>query len=157
MRRIFWISGALLVLTLLVLQARQPVLNPYPIHTAATFDATMHPNPQVRDTLHQSCYNCHSAEGQVPWYGHVWPTSRLLLRDIRRGRAHLDFSAWNNLSPEMARIRMLSACQMMREARMPLWYYRPLHPGRTPTPEQVDTFCSWAESLPVETQMAGLR
>ncbi len=157
MRRIIWITGALLVLILLIMQSRRPDYDLPRVEAASTFDASMHPNSQIRSTLHQSCYSCHSAQGEIPWYGGVWPTSHLLQKDIRRARARLDFSSWNNLSPEMSRIRLMSACQMMKESKMPLWYYRPLHPGSAPSPEQVDAFCAWAASLPVGTQIAGLR
>ena len=157
MRRILWITGALLVLFLLVMQTRRPNFDLPKVHAAAGFDATMHPSQQISDTLHQSCYSCHSAQAEIPWYGHVWPASHLLQKDVRRGRARLDFSNWSNLSPEMSRIRLLNACQMMRESKMPLWYYRPLHPGATLQPEQVDAFCNWAQSLPAAAQTAGLR
>lgn len=157
MRRILWLTGALLVLIFLGMQSRRPNFDLPRVHAAASLDASLHPDPQVSDMLHQSCYSCHSAQASIPWYGHVWPASHLLQRDVRRGRARLDFSSWSNLSPEMSRIRLLSACQMMRESKMPLWYYRPMHPGSTPSPEEVDAFCTWAHSLPAGVQTASLR
>ena len=39
--------------------------------------------------LHQSCYNCHSEEGNWPWYAHFWPGSKLLEMDVHDGRARL--------------------------------------------------------------------
>ena len=157
MRRILWITGALVILIFLAAQVNRPNYDLPSVRAASTFDAQMHPSRQISDTLQQSCYSCHSAQADLPWYGHVWPASHLLQKDVRRGRARLDFSTWSNLSPEMARIRLLSACQMMREAKMPLWYYRPLHPGSTPQPEQIDAFCAWAQSLPAGAQTASLR
>lgn len=157
MRRILWISGAVLVLVFLLMQARRPSFDLTGVRASASFDANMHPTTQISDTLHQSCYSCHSAQGEIPWYGHVWPTSVLLQRDIRAARARLDFSNWTNLSPEMARIRLRSACQMMQESKMPVWYYLPMHPGAALQPKEVDAFCAWAQSLPAGVQTASLQ
>lgn len=157
MRLILWIAGTLVVLVVLAMQIQPSNPGVSTVHAATSFDATMHANPQVLDMLHRSCYNCHAAQADLPWYSHVWPASRLLDKDIRRARARLDFSTWSNLSPELARIRLLSSCQMMQDAKMPLWYYRPLHPGSAPQQEQIDAFCAWAQSLPAGEEKASLR
>ncbi len=157
MRRIIWIIGILVVVFLVVMQFRQPDYNLSATSPDATLVALHHPDAEIQNTLQRSCYNCHSTEGKIPWYGMVWPTSRLLQNDVRNGRAQLDFSNWSNLSPEMARIRLLSACRSMREAKMPLWYYRPLHPGTAPTPGEIDAFCAWAQDFPAGQNAAQLR
>ncbi len=157
MRRIIWITGTLVIVLLVGMQFHRPNYDRSPVNTAATFDARVHPDPQIAKTLQQSCYSCHSAQGEIPWYGHVWPASQLLQNDVRRGRARLDFSSWSNLSPEMSRIRLMSACSMMRESKMPLWYYRPMHPGTSPKAQDVDAFCAWAQSLPTSHELASLR
>ena len=77
--------------------------------------------------------------------------------DVRRGRARLDFSKWSDLSPEMSRIRLLNACRMMREAKMPVWYYVAVHPGTALKPDDTAAFCSWAESLPKGREIAQLQ
>ncbi len=128
-----------------------------PLPETASFDARVHPNPHIQTMLHQSCYNCHSAQGEDPWYGHVWPASRMLQDDVRRGRARLDFSTWGNLSPEMSAIRLHDACRMMRESKMPVWYYRPLHPASVPKPEDVDEFCAWAQTQAQQPSIARLQ
>lgn len=157
MRRMIWITGILVVAFLAVMQFRQPDYNLTAASPGATLIALHHPDAQIENTLQRSCYNCHSTEGKIPWYGMVWPTSQLLQNDVRRARARLDFSNWDNLSPEMARIRLLNACRTMREAKMPLWYYRPLHPGTAPKPEEVEAFCAWAQSLSTGPNVAQLR
>ncbi|MFP5209660.1 MAG: heme-binding domain-containing protein [Acidobacteriota bacterium] len=157
MRRIIWIVGILVVAFLVVMQFRQPDYNLSAPSANATFAALHQPDPDIQNTLQRSCYNCHSTQGKIPWYGMVWPTSQLLQNDVRQGRAMLDFSNWDNLSPEMARIRLLSSCRSMREGKMPLWYYRPLHPGTAPTPGEIDAFCAWAQALPTEPNTAQLR
>lgn len=156
MRRILLICGILIV-GLLTMQFRRPNYDRAPVNAAATFDASVHPAGEISNTLHQSCYSCHSAQGKIPWYGHVWPASELMQNDVRGARARLDFSNWSNLSPEMSHIRLLDACRAMRETAMPLWYYRPMHPGSAPKPAQVEAFCAWAQSQPTDHAMALLR
>jgi len=36
----------------------------------------------------------------------------------------------------------------MRQSKMPLRYYRPMHPGAAPKAQDVDVFCAWAQSRP---------
>ncbi len=157
MRKLGWLAGIVAVVVLLALQVRRPNYDLAATSPELTIKAQLHPSPQIQHMLQRSCYSCHSAQAEIPWYGHVWPTSELLQNDIRRGRARLDFSNWTNLSPEMSRIRLLDACSMMREAKMPVWYYRPIHPGSSPKLAEVDAFCSWAQSLPQAREVAQLR
>jgi hypothetical protein len=157
MRRILWIIGALVVVVLVAMQMHRPNFDLTPVDAAATLDAQLHPDAGISTTLHKACYNCHSAEARIPWYGHVWPTSQLIQNDVRMGRARLDFSNWANLSPEMSRIRLQSSCSMMQQSKMPLWYYRPMHLGAAPKAEEVAAFCNWVQSLPSEHEQASLR
>ena len=157
MRRILWITGIALAVVFIAMQFRAPHYDLAPAAPGATLAVSLHPDAHIQKLLDKSCASCHSAERPIPWYGYVWPASHLVQSDVQRGRARLDFSTWNNLGPEMARIRLLSACQMMRKGRMPLWYYRPLHPGSAPKDADVNAFCDWAQSLPPGQQVALLR
>ena len=156
-RTVLWIAGILLAVLFLGMQSRRPNFALASVDPRATLEAQLHPDAEVHNALRQSCYSCHSAEVSIPWYGHVWPTSVLLQNDIRRGRAHLDFSNWSNLSHEMAHIRLIGACRQMRADEMPLWYYRIVHPGATPDDREVEAFCSWVQSMQPAPNVAGLR
>ena len=158
MRMALWIIGIPLVVVLLGMQLRQRVFfDLSPVNPEATLEARLHPDPGINKTLHRSCYDCHSAEVKIPWYGHVWPTSVLLRNDIRRGRARLDFSNWSNLSPEMEHIRLIGACREMRGNEMPLWYYRPLHWGAKPSDHEVEAFCQWVQTMQLQPGVAEAR
>jgi hypothetical protein len=106
--------------------------------------------------MQKSCYDCHSGQGKLPWYSHLWPASTLMQNDIRQARARLDLSNWSNLSLEMSHIRLVAACREMRESKMPLWYYQPLHPGSAPGKEEAEGFCAWVYSSPFQPEMAEL-
>lgn len=158
MRAILWIIGIPVVVVFLGMQLHQ--YNSFDlasVNPQATIEAQLHPAVGIQNTLQRSCSSCHSAAPKIPWYGHVWPTSVLLRNDMRKGRARLDLSNWSNLSPEMAQIRLTGACRAMREGTMPLWYYRPMHPGAAPSDREVEAFCSWVQSLQPQSGVAKLR
>jgi hypothetical protein len=158
MRKLHRITLVVAVVAFAVMQFHRPDNAIRPVNPAATIDAQLHPSAQVSSLLHQSCYNCHSEQGEHPWYSHVWPVSALTQNDVREGRARLDFSEWDRLSPEMSRIRLLDSCSMMRESKMPLWYYRPLHPATaTPRLQEIEAFCAWAQTAQPERSVASLK
>jgi Haem-binding domain len=148
MRKLIWIFAAALFVLFLTMQFHRPDFNLSQADPGATFQALGQADVHTQSMLQRSCYDCHSTQGKIPWYGHVWPASQLLQTDVRKGRAMLDFSNWDHLSPQMSRIRLQSACQAMRDSEMPLWYYRPMHPGSAPKPEEVEAFCTWAQTAP---------
>ena len=85
--------------------------------------------PQVESILRRSCYNCHSNETRWPWYAHVAPLSWLVIRDVGRGRQHLNFSTWDKYAddPETAIRKLRNIDKVMHNGTMPLWYYLPMH------------------------------
>ncbi len=148
MRKAIWIVAVSVFVLVVAMQFHRPDYNLSATNPSATFEAVQQANPQIGKMLQRACYDCHSTQGKIPWYGQVWPAGQLLQSDVRRGRAQLDFSNWDNLSPEMSRIKLLNACAAMRKSKMPLWYYQPMHPGSKPNAGDVDAFCNWAQSLP---------
>jgi Haem-binding domain len=158
MKKFLAFAVVLVAAFLIVMQFHQPKDDLRPTNPEATLDARLRPSPQIRTMLHQSCYNCHSEQGERPWYAQVWPASELLQKDVREGRARLDFSEWDRLSPEMSKIRLLDSCRMMQENKMPVWYYRPMHPmTSTPDPAAVNAFCQWAQDQPSSSETSQLQ
>jgi Haem-binding domain len=115
----------------------------------ADISEVAHPPAPVMATLHRSCYNCHSDHPEVPVYAHIWPSSVLLQQDIHQADARLDFSEWSQLSPEMQRVRAAQVCMMVSQGRMPLWYYKPAHPGSAVSKQEAAAICNWSQSLPM--------
>lgn len=127
-----------------------------PVRPGADIAQVAHPPAAVMSTLHRDCYNCHSDRPQIPWYGHVWPSSAQVQDDIHRASARLNFSEWDELSPEMAKIRASQMCMMVSTGKMPLWYYKPMHPEASLSQTDVHAICNWADALPpaLTTQQA---
>lgn len=48
--------------------------------------------PAIQAILQRACYDCHSYETKVPWFDQIVPTYWLVVRDVREGRRHLNFS-----------------------------------------------------------------
>jgi len=80
--------------------------------------------------MRRACYDCHSNETQWPWYARVAPVSWLVVRDVNRGRKHINFSSWDKYSddPETAIRKLRNLDKVMHNGTMPLWYYLPEHP-----------------------------
>jgi len=93
-------------------------------------DDRRHPgtSPEVTEVLRRACYDCHSNETVWPWYSYVAPVSWLITNDVEHGRHHFNLSNFEDLSDE-TKVKVRDAAkQLVREDKMPLWFYLPLHP-----------------------------
>ncbi len=140
--------AALIVIAFFIgIQFIQPErVNP-PSDSAAAFDLVAKPSPQVAEIARRACYDCHSHSTVWPWYSRVAPVSWLVANHVREGRARLNFSQWNLLSPDMSKRRLKEACEEMRKGEMPLWNYKLMHPEARITDGDVKAFCSGTEPV----------
>src|SRR5262245_20075542 len=84
--------------------------------------------PEVMEVLQRACYDCHSHETVWPWYSYVAPASWLVVYDVNHGRHHFNLSNFADLSDKMKVDVRGIARQLVREDKMPLWYYNVMHP-----------------------------
>ena len=102
---------------------------------------------EVRAVLRDACYDCHSNETRWLWYSRVAPASWLIARDVRVGRAHLNFSEWDAM-PEKKRVhRLKEIVSTVKSGEMPLWFYTPLHPEAVMSAEQKQLLVGWANGM----------
>lgn len=80
-------------------------------------------SPQTEQLARRACYDCHSNEVRVPWYGHVAPTSWLVANHVNEARAELNLSEMNREQEEAH-----EAGEVVAEGEMPPSYYTMLHP-----------------------------
>ncbi len=73
--------------------------------------------PEVQRILRKSCYDCHSNETRWPWYAYVAPVSWLVVHDVKEGRDELNFSSWEELSPQRKKRRAEKAIDEIEEGR----------------------------------------
>ena len=101
---------------------------------------------EVDSILRRACYDCHSNETVWPWYSHVAPLSWVIAHDVNEGRAALNFSTWNQLSPEKQAKGMKESWEEVAEDKMPTWYYVALHPEARLSANDKSVLRSWAGS-----------
>lgn len=107
------ISAALLLAAQLV---PLRVSNP-PVVQPPTWDEA------TADLARKACFDCHSNEVQVPWYGHVAPVSWVVRHHVEEGRHELNFSEMHREQEEAH-----EAAEAVRDGEMPPAYYTLMHP-----------------------------
>ncbi|HEX4138892.1 MAG TPA: cytochrome P460 family protein, partial [Candidatus Methylacidiphilales bacterium] len=93
----------------------------------------------VKAILKTSCYNCHSNETHLWWYDKIAPASWLVARDVKRGRMHMNFSTFGQLSPAAQKAYLFESATFIQLGAMPPANYLFVHPDAKVTPEQLDT------------------
>jgi hypothetical protein len=102
--------------------------------------------PNVRAILRHACYDCHSNETVWPWYTRVAPFSWLVVRDVREGRAELNFSTWDRLSARQQIKHLQESWKEVAAGEMPPWYYVGIHPDAMLSLEDRAALRTWALS-----------
>jgi hypothetical protein len=141
-RKLILTAALVLAVAVLAAQAFQPDRTNPPVNPAQTWQAVAQPAPEVAGIVQRSCRDCHTNETVWPWYSRISPMSWMVAGDVKQGRSKLNFSRWDQYSPEMSSIRLADACEEVRKGAMPLPHYTPLHPEAKLTPKDVDTLCS---------------
>jgi hypothetical protein len=101
---------------------------------------------QIAAILHRACRDCHTDHTDWRWYSSVAPMLWLMVADVNAGREHISLSKWGRyrLGEQLARLGTI--CKMVRKDKMPLWYYRSLHPSASLSGNDVVQLCGWADS-----------
>ena len=146
LKKIVVALAVLLVLIQFVPQKVFPTANP-PVDPANTIEARAHAlTPPVEAILKRSCYDCHSSQTVWPWYGKVAPVGWLLSHDVKEGRREVNFSDWARYNPKRAAHKLGEICEQVGRGEMPLWYYRPMHPGAKLSAADTSAICAWTQA-----------
>jgi hypothetical protein len=100
--------------------------------------------PEVKAIFKHSCYSWHSNERKLPWFDQMVPAYWI---DVRRARAHLNFSEIAALPEEQQRLALFDDFNQIQLGAMPLPSYRMVHPNSVVTPEQLDTLRKYLTTL----------
>jgi hypothetical protein len=101
-------------------------------------------SPEVRAILRRACYDCHSNETVWPWYSKVAPVSWLVARDVREGRAELNFSTWDQYGTRQQAKKLRESFEEVAEGKMPPWFYMPVHRDAVLSPQDRSALRGWA-------------
>ena len=142
-RRLVSCSVLLALAIVIAMQFFPPERTNPPVNPASSFVTVAQPPEQVAAVIGRACRDCHTNETVWPAYSRVWPASWLVAKDVREGRAKLNFSEWRGLTPEMTQLRMAEVCSEVRKGEMPPSLYRPLHSEARLVREDVQALCGW--------------
>ena len=136
----------LLVLVILIgMQFYRPEKNRAEGDYVAAFEAETNPSDEVKTILQSSCYDCHSANTEYPWYNQVAPVSYWLAQHIEEGKEHLDFSSWDTYSNKKKDHKLEELIEEVKEGEMPLKEYTWTHKNARLSEQQVNLLLEWAE------------
>lgn len=139
-----WIVSIVVAGFALLQLTNLPRTNP-PVEPGRDVFATNPPPPEIRATIHNACYDCHSNETKWPWYSHVAPTSRWLVNHVNDARDHLNFSDWPHDNPQRAAKRWRHIAEAVRDGEMPWRSYTWIHGPARLTEAQRKQLVDWAQ------------
>jgi hypothetical protein len=97
-------------------------------------------------TLRRACFDCHSNETRWPWYSQLPLAAHLLARDVREGRAQLDWSRWEEYNRYDRAELLDKVCERASSGAMPPWQYRLVHRDAWLRAADVRELCEWART-----------
>ena len=134
---LMWVFGALLLLQAIQIDIPEPeTIDPKEVIQAPEEIMTM---------LKTSCYDCHSYETKMPWYGNVAPMSWEVRSHIKQGRAWLNFQKWGSYDEEKKQ-KLYKGIAKSISLSMPIPMYLNLHEEAKLTRAQRNSIRKWAQS-----------
>ena len=106
-------------------------LVPYRVHNPPVVEGPAWDQARTEELARRACFDCHSNEVHVPWYGRVAPTSWLVAYHVDEGRHALNLSEMHRPQEEAH-----EAGEELLEGEMPPRYYLALHPEARLTAEE---------------------
>ena len=97
----------------------------------------------VKKILQTSCYNCHSNETKLPRFDRVVPAYWIAARDVKQGRARLNFSEIGKLPAAQQKAALFESVSQIELGAMPLPAYRRVHPESVIQQEQLGILKSY--------------
>jgi len=120
-RKVLW-GIAFLMCSLFLLQfVNRPEIQNPPV--TGEIKAT----PKVKVILKKACYDCHSNETNLRWYDKIVPVYWMVAKDVREGRAVLNFSEWDNMPKAGQSALIWEAVNQIQAGAMPIKSYQLVH------------------------------
>jgi uncharacterized protein YxeA len=139
--------GILLLVVLVIAQFFGPEKNEGSLDTVNAFVAETNPPENVLDILKTSCFDCHSAKTNYPWYNSITPVNYWLDSHVKDGKKHLDFSNWTNYSLKRKEHKMDELYEEVEKGEMPLKSYTLTHAEANLSQEQIEAIVTWGKKV----------
>ncbi len=134
---LMWVAAALLL--------AQAVQIDIPKPEAVDPKAVIQAPDEIMTMLKTSCYDCHSSETNMPWYGNVAPMSWEVRSHIKQGRKWLNFQTWESYDEEKKQ-KLYKGIAKSISLSMPIPMYLSLHEEAKLTRAQRNSIRKWAQS-----------
>lgn len=134
-----------LLAVLVLIQLYRPDITPL---SAAQAGSDLYAQyPDAPTVIRGACYDCHSNESVLPWYGHVNPMGILVRNHILEGREHLNFSSIGELAAA-ERAEVFHECdEEVSKEKMPMKAYTWIHGHARLSTEERSELASWFRSV----------
>ncbi len=97
--------------------------------------------------LKRSCFDCHSNNTRYPWYAHIQPIGWLVAKDIKDGKAKLNFGELGDLSPRRKATKLQEMKNRIKDGTMPLPGYIFLHRDARLSKADTELILEWIEDV----------
>ena len=138
-----WVFGVLLLLQLIQIKIPE-VKKPDP-------GEEIKAPAKIMSMLKRSCYDCHSSETKIPWYGYIAPASWEVKSHIKDGREWLNFQSWERYSEAEKQKRYKGIVKTIG-FRMPMPMYLMAHEDAKLSRAEREEIKKWAQSHIVEEE-----
>jgi len=106
---------------------------------------------EIASLLKTSCYDCHSYQTTLPWYGNIAPVSWEVRSHIKDGRKWVNFQEWENYDEEKQQ-KIYKGIVKSISLRMPIPMYVNMHEEAKLTAKQRKMIKTWAGNLVKEEE-----
>jgi len=100
---------------------------------------------EIATLLKVSCYDCHSYNTKIPWYGNIAPMSWEVKSHIKNGRDWLNFQEWGNYNEEKKQ-KIYKGIVKTIGFTMPMPMYLTMHEEAKLTSSQRKQIKIWAKT-----------
>lgn len=132
-----WIAGVLLLLQAIQVEILKP--------SFVDIENEINPPKEIMAMLKISCYDCHSYQTKMPWYGHIAPFSWSVRNHINKGRNWLNFQEWDGYDEEKKQ-KIYKGIAETISYSMPMPMYLSFHDEAKLTQKERNRIKKWAQN-----------
>lgn len=134
------------LLILIVIQFFSPQKNNEKL-TLQSFLRETNPPENIKNTLKNSCFDCHSNYTYYPWYNKITPINFWLASHVNNGKKHLNFSEWKKYNTNQKTYILNGIIKEVEHRKMPLKTYVLTHEDARLTKNKIDEIVTWAKRV----------
>jgi uncharacterized membrane protein len=101
----------------------------------------------IKQTLQNACYDCHSNNTNYPWYNRVQPIAWFLENHIEEAKKELNFSEYGSYTTQKQNRKLEEISEAVKEKKMPLKAYQLMHSKAKLTEKERKEFTTWFTSI----------